>query len=493
MAKPLPPQVQSALLWAKANMIVVVFCVIVLAVPAGAFFFAGSFNAGVRQDAAKKASVHSELSSLAKKTVSLPLPGGEPLPLAGLPNEEVVREFEQILQRVGDDARLVYAAAREFNIGPGGNPKHSAVVPASVFPAYNRANRSEAEGVRFRVGEALRAAYERLMADCRAGAPPEPATLRSAIEAAEKRFIQGELKQESRARLDAAQVAALEKQLGKARIEQYFEVAKRISFYVDPDAVAIPNREQMNQWLRTAGDYDAQDAAIFEEQWKFWVVSDILRAFSAANGANPAVVQAPLKRVMRLRVLPAEGTTAAAGGGGEASAMGGGDDMGAMGGGDGMGGDGMGSGGMGSAGMASGGEVTAVATSGGAGSLGTPQVDPRIEAPRDFSRRFTGRVSNPVYDVRLAEVVFVAETARLPRIFDAIAAQNFMTIVDVRVSPADPFEAARDGYLYGVEPVSEVRAVIETIWFRDWTAVSMPLSVRSQRGIASAPSEGGAG
>ena len=54
MAKQLPPQVQSALLWAKANMIVVVFCAIVLAVPAAAFFFAGQFADGVRGDAQKQ-------------------------------------------------------------------------------------------------------------------------------------------------------------------------------------------------------------------------------------------------------------------------------------------------------------------------------------------------------------------------------------------------------------------------------------------------------
>ena len=471
MAKQLPPQVQSALLWAKANMIVVVFCAIVLAVPAAAFFFAGQFADGVRGDAQKKASVHSDLSAMAKKSVSLPIPGGEPFPLAGLPNEDIVREYEQILAKVGDDARAVYAAAREFNSGIGSDRKHEPVVPASVFPNYNRSNRSDAESVRFRFGDALRASYERLLADCRTGVPPEPTSLKNAIEAAEKRFVQGELKQESRAKLDAAQTAALEKQLGKARIEQYFEVAKRISFYVDPGAFAIPTRDAMNRILPSGTDvakaYDAQDAALFDEQWKFWITSDVLHAFRDANSVNPSVLQAPLKRVMQIRVLPPEGAAAAPADGGEASAMGA--DV-AMEGGDASSGDSTG-----------GGAAIAAATT-----LGPPQVDPKIEAPRDFSRRFTGRVSNPVYDVRLVEVVFVAETSRLPLVFDALAARNFMTIANVRLSPADPFDAARDGYLYGVEPVSEVRATIETIWLREWTAVSMPAVVRSQMGVSTA-------
>ncbi|MBI1303008.1 MAG: hypothetical protein GC172_04370 [Phycisphaera sp.] len=472
MAKQLPPQVQSALLWAKSNTIVVVFCAIVLVVPAAAFVFAGKFADDVREDAQKKASVHSDLSSMAKKSVSLPIPGGEPFPLAGLPNEDIVREYEQILTKVGDDARAVYTAARDFNAGTGAELKHAPIVPSSVFPNYNRANRSDAESVRFRFGDALRASYERLLADCRTGVPLEPTSLKNAIEAAEKRFVQGELKQESRAKLDAAQTAALDKQLGKARIEQYFEIAKRISFYVDPAAFPIPTREVMNKILPTGSDpakaYDAQDAALFDEQWKFWIISDVLHAFRDANAANPSVLQAPLKRVMQIRVLPVEGAASASAGSGEASAMGG--EVAAA--------EGDAAAGDASAAGAATGTATAA--------LGPPQVDPKVEAPRDFSRRFTGRVSNPVYDVRLVEVVFVAETARLPRIFDALASRNFMTVANVRLSPADPFEAARDGYLYGVEPVSEVRATIETIWLREWTAVSMPAVVRSQFGISTA-------
>lgn len=471
MAKQLPPQVQSALLWAKANTIVVVFCAIVIAVPAGAFYFAGQFRDSVRDDAQKKASIHSDLSSMAKKSVSLPIPGGEPFPLAGLPNEDVVREYEQILAKVGTDAQAVYSSARDFNLGGIAERKHTPVVPASVFPNYNRANRSDAESVRFRFGDALRASYERLLADCRTGVPPEPASLRNAIEAAEKRFVQGELKQESRAKLDAAQTAALEKQLGKARIEQYFEVAKRISFYVDPDAFPIPTRDSMNKILPSGSDaavaFDKQDAALFDEQWKFWIISDVLHAFRDANSANPSVLQAPVKRVARINVLAPEAGAAPAAVGGEASAMGGEVAM---------------EGGETPPDAVAGGSAAGAATTG----LGIPQIDPKVEAPRDFSRRFTGRVSNPVYDVRVVEVVFIAETARLPRVFDALAARNFMTVSNVRLSPADPFEAARAGFLYGVEPVSEVRATIETIWLREWTAASMPAVVRTSKGISTA-------
>jgi hypothetical protein len=63
----------------------------------------------------------------------------------------------------------------------------------------------------------------------------------------------------------------------------------------------------------------------------------------------------------------------------------------------------------------------------------------------------------------------------------------------VRLAPADPFLAARAGFLFGPEPVSQVSATIESVWFRDWTAKHMPVSVRTALGIASSPTGGGDG
>jgi len=60
-----------------------------------------------------------------------------------------------------------------------------------------------------------------------------------------------------------------------------------------------------------------------------------------------------------------------------------------------------------------------------------------------------------------------------------------MTVVNVRLAPADPFAAARSGFLFGPEPVSMVTATVETIWFRDWTAKHMPEAVRTALGITS--------
>lgn len=144
-----------------------------------------------------------------------------------------------------------------------------------------------------------------------------------------------------------------------------------------------------------------------------------------------------------------------------------------------MGGDSAPSDGSSEAASEGGGELAGAAQPSNA----APVIDPKQQVNLDFSKRFTGRVSNGIYDVRLADVTFVAETARLPEIFDALARQNFMTVTNVRLAPADPFAAARAGYLFGASPVSQVTMTVESLWFRDWTARHMPAAVRTALGI----------
>ena len=215
-------------------------------------------------------------------------------------------------------------------------------------------------------------------------------------------------------------------------------------------------------------DADTQDKALFDMQWKLWVASDVMRAFRSVNKSAGSVLQSPVKRLISLRVLPLENAgSQASSSSGEAVAMGA------------PAADGTG-----------GGEAPAAPAPDAP--LAEPSIDIKAEAARDYSKRFTGRVSNGIYDVRLSEVSFIADTERLPMVFDALAAQNFMTITNVRIAPADPFAAARTGFLYGVKPVSQVTATIETLWFRDWTARHMPAAMRTALGITSgAPAASG--
>jgi hypothetical protein len=118
---------------------------------------------------------------------------------------------------------------------------------------------------------------------------------------------------------------------------------------------------------------------------------------------------------------------------------------------------------------------------------GKAQIDPAAEARLDPTVSITGRVSNDVYDVRNINCSIVVTTQGLPGVLASISKRNFMSIIDVKVRPANAFEAAREGFIYGIEPVSMVDLNIETIWFREWTADAMPPDLRGMLGIRSTP------
>ncbi len=466
MAAKLPKQLESVVSWAKYNTLAVVFSAMVVLVPVGGYFAADLMGEGVRKETARRAEVYNQLTTASNAKALLPVPGGEPIQLDSIATEQLVEQFGAALEKYSKDASEVYAKASAFNNGASRDPKHRPVVDSAVFPRYDAKSNAVAEQVRFQFADAVAAAYATLLKEARAGSPPQDSAVTKSVEAAEKRYIQGDLKQESRAKLNADQLAQLDGFLGKIRIAEYTEAAKKISMYCELAAFDIPSRSSVTGLYKKPSDAGAQDTALFDMQWKLWVASDVMRAFNAANRSAGSVLQSPVKRLVSLNVLPMESASVPSAG--EASSLGG------------------------DAAPAEGGEAP-IAPAAAVAATADPVIDPKQEARRDFSKRFTGRVTNGVYDVRVAEVSFVAETAKLPQVFDALAAENFITVTNVRLAPADPFEAARMGFLFGPQAVSQVTATLETIWFRDWTSKHMPSSVRTALGINAAPAAVGDG
>ncbi|MHC4834111.1 MAG: hypothetical protein ACYTFH_09540, partial [Planctomycetota bacterium] len=277
------------------------------------------------------------------------------------------------------------------------------------------------------------------------------------IQRREMQFINNTLRKQSRKDLDAREEADLDAELAKARLVRYGERARELSFYASIEDLDVPPPPQQSR---------ISTAEMFDWQWRYWVAEDLLEAFAAANADDASVVEGAVKRVVSMSVLGSLEPPASGGGG-----------------------SGFGGGGMPGRRGVEGQESDAVG-GGDDAPLGDIRIDTSVEAARDFSQSFTGRVSNGIYDVRAVEVVLVVSTEELPRVFDAIASRNFMTVIDVALRPADPFEAARLGYIYGTAPVSEVSLLVETVWLREWTAPFMPADARAALGISSGPPMG---
>ena len=253
----------------------------------------------------------------------------------------------------------------------------------------------------------------------------------------------------TRADLTAEDKQRLDEDLLKARKGVYAEVARVISFYATPDSIGLPLAP------RNVPSSGMPLDRMFEWNWNFWITEDVVRGVAAANTGFENVLTAPLKRIVQLRIEP----IVRDGGPAPAPAPG--------------------------------------AAEGAPAVAGAP-VDPKPEIPLNFDASFTGRQTNDLYDVRRVTLRIVAATSHLPRIFDALAKQNFITITNTAMKPADPFAAAREGFLYGAEPVSEVTLSLEIIQLREWTTQRMPEEMKARLGTqgliqATGDATGGAG
>lgn len=442
----------AVLNWVKSNLYAVIFVLIMIAAPVAMWIVSGKMNASVRQEVQQRSGRISELGKIEKTSVKLsnPVPGNEAVNASVVVNRRLLDRFNEVAEQINDDAERVRRMVLQMN------QKDRGVLLDSLFPAPAV---HERETLPVDMYLALRRAYEQLLADVGAGSPPSLEIMREELAAANERFKTQILMKEAREDLTEEEVTWLTEQLTDVRLSEYADAARHISLYVTIDDLGVPNENQTP--VSAEGDGLAQ---MFTWQWDFWIVQDILGAFGRANEPYSSVLEAPVKRLVSLTVLDEPQSSGASAG-----------DAGAP------------TGGF-SAGGARGGRRSSSSTS-ATGEGGGTTANASREVPLDFSVSLTGRTTNSLYDVRHVRVVLIADSAKLPEVFDALARQNFMTVLDADIEPVDLYKAAAAGYIYGGSAVSQVTLELETIWLRQWTAQFMPDEVKSVLGIAITPGE----
>jgi hypothetical protein len=354
-------------------------------------------------------------------------------------NDDLLTKYKEAIGKVSEDAAAVRTEALAFN------RKDHQPLMADVFPEPDFGQR---EVIPQRFHERLIAAYDEMLADAKAGSPPDLESLREKLEGMRNRFITQDLKKDINAPLEPEEDKRLKEMLSEARLAMYREEAARVGVYASTGAFMVPAWDQSRL---------PSPAQMFNWQWQYWVVEDVLGAVKRANDKSQSVMDAPVKQVLGVvvRDLPAVAAEV------EGSAIP----------------PPSGQGGFGDAGMSamppSGGDDMAGAM-GGAGGSGQ----------RDYSMSFTGLVSNDLFDVVPVDLGLIVETARLPEVLDALSRYNFMTITNLRIEPTDAFAATERGLYYGPEPVCSVTMTLETVWLREWTTPFMPPVTRTALGIA---------
>ncbi|MDZ4830712.1 MAG: hypothetical protein SGJ09_11010 [Phycisphaerae bacterium] len=455
--------------WVKSNVLIAVLGVVAFAAIGLGWFFSGSLNESVQRTAKERAGKMAELTGLEKSSVTLNIPGREVAPKTVVINEQLLAQYKTASDQLRGDADKIRSLALALN-----QSDHKLVLDG-VFPKPPDDKKAT---VPFRLQEAIQAAYTKLFAEVNAGGPPAPEQVAEDLARRESQYIQSTLRKANREALDEREKKDLSEELSRNRLAIYGEQAQKITLYATTAGVQIPPVP--------GGRALPTMAEMFDWQWRYWIVRDIVHAIAdasaAANGGTQgSVLKSPVKRLIRIRVDPADfATSAGASGGAEGPGAGFGGGFGAT--------TPPADGSMGTSPDG----VVAAAPALPNQPLGEPQIDMATEAPRDFAKSLTGRQKNNAFDVRRATVEAVIATSELPQFFDALAKRNFITVTNVRVQQIDAFSEASQGFVYGREPVSAVTIELESAWLREWVAPLMPADVRTALGIQNKGASDGA-
>jgi len=392
--------------WVKANVFIVVFCAVIVIVPVLMWFVASGMNADVRDEVTKRASLLQNLDRHRRVPFSIEnrVKGNQSNSATIVLNPAQLDRYRVVSQIIRADAEKIREDAVALN-----RKDRSPLVPV-LFPAPPL---HERETLPFTMHDRIVEAYEGVLQEIQAGSPPAPDEVRDNLESAKERLINQVLVGVT---ADEGDQAWLAEKLADARLSQYADTAASLGIYASLEVLGVPGEADVPARAEGRGLMD-----LFEWQWHYWIVQDILLALHDANG-DSSILNAPAKHVLAITVDRATASAAEA-------------------------------------------------------------ANPSTEVALNFASSLTGRYTNPLYDVRNVTLELVVDTAKMPQVFDALAQQNFITILGADIQPVDPFEALEQGYFYGAEPTSRVTLTLETIWFRQWTAQFMPDELKTALGI----------
>ncbi|MFG0305267.1 MAG: hypothetical protein ACF8Q5_03530 [Phycisphaerales bacterium JB040] len=434
--------VGNILSWVKSNLLIVIFTVVTILLIPGAYVGSSMWNKKIKAAAEDEYnSTKRELDSAERVTYTLPavFEGEETITQTRAPNEAVTEFYASKREARTNQVREVVSSAVERNRG-----EHDVMLPELLpnQPDKRRRDRLTQDFASMLRGtENSPSAYKRLLDRINAGVP---------VEADDVAAIVGDYETQERERLMAEgvtdpspeQLAELRKRLILRRLGAVAQQAEDLSVYASEDAILAPAEDPAFSSMPTAGLQDVPGQDLFRWQWDYWVIEDVLGAIARANSDATGATGVPDSVVKKINRILVQRPDFSGAGGEQAEEE---DDFG---------------GGFG-------------ASRGGAGATGP------------WKSTHTGRLGSPPegMDVRMVRLDVVAAPARLPRLFEALGEQNFMTVTSVKISDIDAWEDLKKGYYYGPEHVARVTLDIETVWLREWTKEFMPDELREKLGI----------
>lgn len=439
---------------------------VVIVAPLAAYFALDFVRAPVVTKIKERVDAYEKLGGLEKTSVDIRAADGSVKTESAYINKALIEELTKHQEALAADAQGIYQSAVDRNRAGRSVPKDI----AEYLPKPRNEAARDVNLLRENALPLLTKQRDALMASMKMSGPSKSDEVLDRVQRAETEHLTGVLMKKQRSEVtDPKELAELNARLVDTRLALITETAAGIELYLRPRAIV------WRDTLASAKDGDPKAAAavefalaqLFQFQWDMWVVEDVLKAIQQVNSKSDAsgkrtpigVVQAPVKCINRLMVTPVPGLVPADAAAGATP------------------------------------DASAEAPAGEA-------IDPKADVAPDFAASINGLRTNQLFDVRDATLVVVCETSAIPRLVNALSAQNFITVTGLSLVPADTFAAARQGYAFGSQPCSEVTLKLQSVWLRDWTTESMPKGMMTaiktagkpappEAGAAAAPAAGG--
>ena len=431
---------------------------IVIIAPLAAYFSLDFVRAPVVAKIKDRVDAYEKLGGLEKTSVDVRAADGSVRTESAYINKALIEELTKHQEALAADAQGIYQSAVDRNrAGRGVSQDIAEYLPKPKNEAARDVNLLRENALPLLVKQ-----RDALITLMKMSGPSKSDEALDRVQRAETEHLTGVLMKKQRSEVtDPKELAELNARLVDTRLALITENAIGIEVYLRPGAILWRDK------LASAKDGDSKAAPavefalaqLFQFQWDMWVVEDVLKAIQQVNSKSDAsgkrtpigVVQAPVKCINRLLVTPIAGLVPADAAAGATP------------------------------------DASAEAPAGEA-------IDPKTDVAPDFAASINGLRTNQLFDVRDATLVVVCETTAVPKLVNALSAQNFITVTGLSLVPADTFAAARQGYAFGSQPCSEVTLKLQSVWLRDWTTESMPKGMMAAIKTAGkpAPPEAGA-
>jgi hypothetical protein len=426
--------VRSVLAWCKENPITVICAAVVILAGASFFWPTWAWASAFRGEVASRSSEISRISSLTSSSITIPPPqaDGEAIRHTGVINDAQIEALGKVYERILEE----YDGVRQFVVQH--NQQGHTVMMDGLFP--EPLARDASFNAQKAYVEQFILLYESLNAADVMSREERDEIIRKELERYERQLFGAKLEGEHLTEANRQAAEKLQRTV-KERAQRFKIYAPKVSMVAgsSQQAERNPGPFHVEPWAFELGAPKTEP--MWEGQMQLWIQQDLVRVLRLANNMDDPeanITNQPVKVLEWMQVVPEyigmESSASARGAGG---------------------------GGFGE-------EAPSVPAS-----IDVAAYEQALREGVRPDRRIsvTGRKSNPLYDVRHAEMSLIIDYNRLPELLNALSQINFMTLLDMKLFDVDEYEMFREGYYFGNRiDAWRVWLKIETVWMRDWTA-----------------------